>query len=391
MRTRLQRFSSISVLFLTIVLIAPTAAAVGSDSLSDADSHETNNGGPGACAVAPPVIGAPSAGGGAGLSPLWLPPGGVVRLAGPDRFATSVAISQEFYAPGVDAVYIARGDAFPDGLAAGPPAGREVAGPILLTEKDALPVEVADELARLQPKQIFILGGSAVVSESIAWQISVYTTGSVTRLAGLNRYETAASVSSRFYSSIYNGNYAVCIARGDAFPDALAGGPLCSTQRGPILLTPSDALPEVVTHEIDSLQLTSTGTFYILGGEAAISPAIEQWLVNYVNPGADHDPRVVRLSGEDRFETAAEIYMRRAGCWAKVAFIATGRNFPDALAGGAPSARLDAPILLVDTTHIPPSTAAALTDLKPATIYILGGENTVSTQIADALQTFIVP
>lgn len=325
------------------------------------------------------------------MSPMWLPPGGVVRLAGPDRYTTSVVISQEFYAPGVEAVYIARGDDFPDGLAAGPPAGREVAGPILLTEKNALPTAVTEELARLQPKQIFILGGSAVVSEAVAWQVSVYTTGSVTRLAGLNRYETAAAVSSRFYSSIYNGNYAVCIARGDAFPDALAGGPLCSTQRGPILLTPSDALPEVVTHEIDSLQVTSTGTFYILGGEAAISPAIEQWLVNYVNPGADHDPRVVRLAGADRFETAVEIYMRRSGCWAKVAFIATGRNFPDALAAGAPAAELDAPILLVDTTHIPSSTVAALVDLSPTTIYILGGESAVSTQVADALQTYIVP
>ncbi|MDP2623706.1 MAG: cell wall-binding repeat-containing protein [Actinomycetota bacterium] len=93
----------------------------------------------------------------------------------------------------VDVVYIATGENFPDALAAGPATGG--GGPILLVQKDAIPGPTIDELVRLNPKMIVIVGGPAVVSAAVEAQLAGYTTGPVRRIAGSNRYATAAAIS----------------------------------------------------------------------------------------------------------------------------------------------------------------------------------------------------
>ena len=98
-----------------------------------------------------------------------------------------------------------------------------------------------------------------------------------------------------------------------------------------------------------------------------------------------------RLAGHDRYATSKAIYDERAGDWNHVAFVATGLNFPDALAGGAPAGMLNAPLLLVHTDSIPGATAAALADLKPRVIFILGGSDVVTDNVATQLATYITP
>ncbi|MEA3501526.1 MAG: cell wall-binding repeat-containing protein [Actinomycetota bacterium] len=90
-------------------------------------------------------------------------------------------------------VYVATGENFPDALGAGP-AAAIVKGPILLVSKNAIPVATKAELVRLAPGKIIIVGGTAVVSASVANGLKAYA-GSVVRIAGANRYETAAKLS----------------------------------------------------------------------------------------------------------------------------------------------------------------------------------------------------
>jgi putative cell wall-binding protein len=88
--------------------------------------------------------------------------GSVTRLQGPDRFATSAAISAATFEPGVPLVYLATGLDFADALAAGP-----VGAPILLVRERCIPQVVLDELDRLDPESVVILGGTSAVAASV--------------------------------------------------------------------------------------------------------------------------------------------------------------------------------------------------------------------------------
>jgi hypothetical protein len=119
--------------------------------------------------------------------------------SGPEFPAVEVPAPEvsDFYVvePSVPVAYIATGLNFPDALAAGPPAALGN-GPVLLVKTDWIPPAVETELSRLNPDKIVISGGSDVVSDGVAAQLSTYaSTGVVERLEGPTRYETAVEVS----------------------------------------------------------------------------------------------------------------------------------------------------------------------------------------------------
>jgi putative cell wall-binding protein len=95
-----------------------------------------------------------------------LAPGGVTRLEGPDRFATSAAISAAAFAPGVPVVYLTNGHKFPDALSGAPAAGAQGA-PVLLVQPDSIPAVIQAELARLRPARIVVLGADDSVASAM--------------------------------------------------------------------------------------------------------------------------------------------------------------------------------------------------------------------------------
>ncbi len=122
------------------------------------------------------------------------------RLAGADRYATAAAISKATFAPGVELVYVATGANFPDALAGAAAAGK-TGSPVLLVGANAIPSATATELSRLKPGRIVVLGASGVVFDSVVAALKGYTTGTVTRLAGLDRFATSAAISARIVRS----------------------------------------------------------------------------------------------------------------------------------------------------------------------------------------------
>lgn len=92
----------------------------------------------------------------------------VHRLAGPDRFATAVAVSEDRFED-VDTVYLASGMDFPDALTGGAAAGAANA-PFLLTPSRSLPAAVARELTRLAPSRLVVLGGRDALAEQVVTQ-----------------------------------------------------------------------------------------------------------------------------------------------------------------------------------------------------------------------------
>lgn len=99
--------------------------------------------------------------------------GSVSRIGGADRYATAVEISKQVAPYGSQTVYIASGAKYPDALSAAP-ASTLPGAPVLLVAPTAIPAVVDEELRRLQPRHIVILGGTGAVSADVATQLDAY-------------------------------------------------------------------------------------------------------------------------------------------------------------------------------------------------------------------------
>ena len=196
----------------------------------------------------------------------------------------------------------------------------------------------------------------------------------VSRLAGADRYATAAEISEATFGA---GVPVAFVATGGNFPDALAGAAAAAYLHGPVLLTGGTSLPGATASELARLR---PGRIVILGGTGAVSKGVAQALAAYAP--------VSRVSGADRYETAAVLSRETFPAGVGVAYVSTGRNFPDALAGGAAAGRDRGPVLLVRGDEIPSATAAELARLSPGRIVILGASGVVSDPVAHELGRF---
>ena len=292
----------------------------------------------------------------------------VSRTAGIDRYATSATVSRESFSPGVPVVYVATGRSFPDALAGGP-AARVGNGPLLLTAPDSLLSVTVAELQRLKPGRIVVLGGTSAVSSAVLTALRSYTLGGVTRVAGQNRYETAAAVSASVFSP---GAPVVYLASSATFPDALAAGSVAAGAKAPILLVGSNALPAATATELTRLD---PDTIIIMGGPSAVSNAVLQQLESYAGS-------VRRISGADRYATAVNLSASTfADSTVSTVYLVTGSKFPDGLSVGPVAGAGGTPLLLVPSGSLPDVVAAELKRLDPTRVVIIGGPFAVNESV----------
>lgn len=304
------------------------------------------------------------------LSVATVAPAGAVdrvdRLAGPDRYATAVTVSTLFPA-GVPVVFLATGENFPDALAAGPAAAL-AGGPVLLTGRDSLPEPVHGALARLDPVNIVVLGSESVISANVALQASNYASGTVVRVSGGDRYETAANIAANFPAPAD----VVYVASGLGFADALAASAAAGSFGGPLLLTDPNGIPASTAAQLDRL---NPGVIVVAGGPSSVSVAVEEQLAALYGP-------VVREAGPDRYATSAAISANSFVAPASTVFLATGSNFPDALAGGPLAGITVAPVLLVRQDCVPRVVMTEIQRLQPSQVVLLGGESVLGPTVA---------
>lgn len=255
-------------------------------------------------------------------------PAGGTRLAGASRYETAIQVARR-YAPGVPAVFVATGANFPDALSAAA-AAAYLGGPLLLTPSNTLAPTVRDEIVRLRPKKIYIAGDHGAIDRAVG--AALETIAPVQRLGGLSRYETGNSIVQTVFRSATH----AFIATGRTFPDALAASGAAGATSAPVILV--DGMKSAVPAESVAL-LSKLGVreVTVVGGTGAVSSAIEAQL--------SRKYATTRIGGASRYETAAKINDAHfAPGAAPVAFVATGLNFPDALAGAALAGRMKSPV-----------------------------------------------
>jgi len=167
---------------------------------------------------------------------------------------------------------------------------------------------------------------------------------------------------------------AVVIATGRNWPDAMGGSALAGVANGPLLLTEPSGAPGIVLDEVRRLGATQV---YVLGSEASVSSAVVNQLTSIVGASG-----VIRIAGSNRYATSAlvaEKVIELNPAYDGMAFVATGANFPDALAAAPIAAHRGWPVLLANpngTLTVPEAVTSAV---------IVGGEVSVSSGIEGGL------
>lgn len=201
----------------------------------------------------------------------------------------------------------------------------------------------------------------------------------VTRLAGPDRYATAAAVAAETFP---HGAATVFLATGEVPADALALGPVAGRHAGPVLLTGPDALPSATA---EALEVLAPVRVVVAGGTAAVSDGVLEEVAALT--GAD----VERVAGDDRVQTAAAIAERFAPDPVPVVYLAGGSATTDALAAGPAAGAHGGVVLLVEGDAVPAAVDSQLRRLAPERIVVVGGESAVSPGLETALADYGTP
>jgi len=209
----------------------------------------------------------------------------VKRLAGANRYETSVKIAEFMYGAletdyKPDTAFFARGDNFPDALAVGPVAAGALA-PVLLVRPTSLPAEVAQAVDAMNFTMGFVIGDTNSVSAEVLNRLNTIARAnggepqSVYRWAGANRYETAVTVvenAMKYYRWIDLDSLGV--ATGTNFPDALGGGAALGYYGSAVLLTNGTILSPATGAFLDRHQY-EIGRVDVFGGTNTVSDAVK--------------------------------------------------------------------------------------------------------------------
>lgn len=296
------------------------------------------------------------------------------RVMGENRYLTSVEISKKFYnEDNTQAVYLANGTKNMDALIMSTLTNKEE-GPLLFTKENDADKEVIDEILRLKPKKIYVIGGQACLTENLLTRIKQVTGIEITRLAGDNRYLTSIEVANKTYENQeYN---RVFLSNGDSAADATSISGIAKVLNVPIILTEGKKLDDYQKKFLVDKKITS---LTVIGGEDVVS---ESLLEEIRELGIKCD----RIGGKDRFKTSYMINMT-FNKDAKKAFVAEGYKLADALAIGPVSGRDKMPIVLSQKENLNEEAKDYLKTLSLEKIVLLGGEDAISNNIYNELKT----
>jgi putative cell wall-binding protein len=209
---------------------------------------------------------------------------------------------------------------------------------------------------------VYILGGTFVLSAQVDQDLARLGYA-VQRIAGPYRYGTASLIAGALGSPS-----AVFEVSGVNFPDGLSSGAAAAVRNGAILLTNGSA------------QSPATSSYL------AAHPAMTRYAVG--GPASEADPSATAIVGSDRYDTSVRVAQQFFPA-PHIVGVASGLNYPDALASGALMATLGGPVLLTDPQTLSASPRTYLTANKGAVsaVELFGGTFALSDQVAAQIQS----
>ena len=203
----------------------------------------------------------------------------VVRIAGSNRYDTANRVAARtisILGTGYSGdAFIATGANYPDALGASPIAAAE-GMPVILADPASASVTLPASV-----KRVWITGGTSAVPARVESSLlSRLGPGNVKRLAGDDRFDTAAKVATYGISRGMSWS-GVGITTGMDFPDALAAGPVLGSRSYVMLLTDSNSVPAPTVNTL-SANKTKIDAVHFFGGDAAVPPSVRTTVTNLV-------------------------------------------------------------------------------------------------------------
>lgn len=262
------------------------------------------------------------------------------RISGSNRYATAAAVSQTAYPNGAQNVVLANAQTYADALC-GSPLAKALKAPILLNPTDILVKETEAEIDRLGAKTVYILGGTGVIDETVEEKLKEKKLN-VIRIAGEDRYGTCAQAAETLQKIAGKPSLTAFFVSAKDFPDALSVSSIAAVKDSPIFyVDESGKLDDSVKDYLANCG-RKLGFAYIIGGSGAIGDDIFEEVKPYFNESG-------RYGGSNRYETNTRINTAFNTFFkGKDIYLATGKNFPDALAGGVLAAQNGSPLMLAD-------------------------------------------
>ena len=289
------------------------------------------------------------------------------EFAGQDRYDTGLRLAKNFATAkgGLGAVptaFVASGETLVDSISVAGLAGY-VDAPILLTPGDSLHGGVADFIEDYGVGMVYVLGGTAAVSDAVVTAIEALGNGpTANRIEGADRYATAAAIAAKIETdSTWCGTDAVSAVLINGATDMLGYGVAVQTVayrlQLPVLMTAADELPDataeyITTNDVEHVQ--------IIGGTGAVSADVASALTTL---GVD---TVARVAGDSAAAVSVALaQMSGNGCSDALAPVSTNRV---ALVRANPDGVVGAPALATSVDGGNLVTPLIVGDTLPASV-----------------------
>ena len=311
---------------------------------------------------------------------------GFKAIYGNDRYETAVKVSQEGWSNGADTVIVVNGKNTIMGLIATPLATTYNA-PILLADENSVKDGVLNELKRLKPKNIYIIGDRSHISKQVSDKMKNATGANVLRIFGKYPGEVSANVAQQIASARKTDTaYVVSITNGVA--DALSIASQAGETKNPVIVVDKNYIN---TQAMSFIKKNISNVYYI-GGEQSISSS----LIGQIGSGVQNGGLGNRISGASRHATNVSVVDKFYSSAELPAVVITkSDNFGliDTVCAGPFAAMYKAPIIITEKGNVPDVTKGLLDARKTNTIYQIGGgisaavTNTVKEKLKEINKT----
>ena len=288
----------------------------------------------------------------------------LIRVSGQNRFETSSKVSDFIYEKTARNVVVVSGENYPDGLTGGVLASA-LDGSVLLTAKDFLPPTVENEIRKLKPQNIYLLGGEGSVSKEVEKKLEAL--GNTIRVSGEDRYKTAVKVSEMLFEMTDIDKKHIGIANGENFPDALAASAYFSNTKIPLTLTRKDELDPDLEKLIKEKNIRRA---ILIGGDTQIDEGILPFGTS-----------ARRLSGKNRYATSVKIAEDGYKEGFKYIIITSGETYADALSAAPLANALKAPILLTSKSGLSKEVEDYINNSNAEYLIVIGGEGALPKSV----------
>ncbi|AYD39807.1 cell wall-binding protein [Clostridium fermenticellae] len=297
------------------------------------------------------------------------------RLSGIDRFQTAEAIAEEFNSSKIDSVVITSGYSFNNALS-GSVLAKKLDAPILLSGKTYTENQSAVQYINRHMNtsgKIYILGDEGNINENIITGLKNLGYNNIEILQDGEKYGAVKSINDKINASK---GTPIVVLSGNDFPDGLSISAVAAAKGYPVIY--SD-LYDIPSESKETIKKINPSQIYIIGGNGVVSDYAKD---NIKILTGLSDDKIVRIGGSDRYETSINVakYFKMDG---DIITLASGKDFPDALAGSVLSAKLNAPLILLGDNN---KIQKDFVDTgKFTTQIIYGGTASISEYIAGSM------